>query len=264
MLERQRIDEAGFVRLEIVVVDRRAAGLQVGGDVARQRAFIVFARAAVAQALVGLAEIAELEVAHVGLPIERRHAAAVGQVVGLGRRELREMLRPVGDHHLHVPVELHAALGEQEGGRHHVLPLERAEALERLGHAGDLAGHGDRVITDLVPLLEDVGPGEGIGRAGADDGIVLGVELLGRERTVIDRPGAAFLGAPDRHETDAADAAHPRLDRADRHAGGDGGVDRIAALAQDLRSDLSRSAVLRNHHTFATYWPLGDSPLLCQ
>src|SRR4029077_12751442 len=91
MLERQRIDESRLVGSEIVVVDRRAAGLQVGGDVARQRAFIVFARAAVAQPLVGLAEIAELEMAYIGLPIERRHAATIGQVVGLGCRELREV-----------------------------------------------------------------------------------------------------------------------------------------------------------------------------
>jgi len=79
--------------------------------------------------------------------------------------ELRQVLRPRGDHHLHVPVEFHAALGELEGGHHHVLPFERAEALRALPYR-DLAGHGDRVITDFVSLLEDVRPGEGVGRPG--------------------------------------------------------------------------------------------------
>ena len=65
VLERQRIDDARLVGGEIVVGDRRAAGLQVGGDVARQAAFVEFARAAVGQPPHRLAEIAELEVAPV-------------------------------------------------------------------------------------------------------------------------------------------------------------------------------------------------------
>ena len=169
VLERQRLDDARFVGGKIVVGDGRAAGLQVGGDVARQAAFVVFARAAVGQPLIGLAEIAELEVADVGLPVDHRHAAVVAQIGGARGRELGEVARALGEHDLHVPVELHAALGERGARRHHVLPFQAAEALQRLGEAGDHAGHGDRVIADLVPLLEDVGPGEGIGGAGADD-----------------------------------------------------------------------------------------------
>ena len=45
MLERQRLDDAGLVVLEIVEGDRRTAGLQVGRDVAGQRAFVVVERA---------------------------------------------------------------------------------------------------------------------------------------------------------------------------------------------------------------------------
>ena len=37
MLERQRLDDARFVGGEVVVGDRRSAGLQVGRDVARGR-----------------------------------------------------------------------------------------------------------------------------------------------------------------------------------------------------------------------------------
>ena len=129
MLEGQRFDDPRLVGPEVVVVDGRAAGLQVGGDVARQGAFVVLARAAVAHPLIGLAEVAELEIARRALPVVGRNATAVGQVVGLRRGKLGEMLRPVGDHHLHVPVELHAALGKLQGRRHHVLPFQACRSV---------------------------------------------------------------------------------------------------------------------------------------
>src|SRR5471030_3034887 len=69
MLERQRIDEARLVVLEVVVGDRRAAGLQVGRDVAREAAFVIFAWAALGQPAHRLAKIAELDVARRALPI---------------------------------------------------------------------------------------------------------------------------------------------------------------------------------------------------
>src|SRR5262249_19008898 len=102
---------------------------------------------------------------------------------------------------------------------------------------------------------------EGIGRARADDRIAPGVEPASRDRAVVDGPGASFPGAPDGHETDPADAAHPGLERADRHAGGDRGIDRIAAAAQDLRADLGGPAILRHHDALAAHRLLGDLPL---
>ena len=168
------------------------------------------------------------------------------------------MLRAVGDHHLHIPVQLHTAFSERHARRQDILPFQAAETLERLGESGDHAGHGDRVVADLVPLLEDVGPGERIGRPRPDDLVAGRIELSGRDRPVVDRPGAAFLGAPHSHESYAADAAHPRLDRADRHAGRHGSVDGIAALAQYLRADFSRSAILGHDHALATHGLFGD------
>src|SRR5215208_3620099 len=59
MLERQRLDDARFVGGEVVVGDRRSAGLQVGRDVARQATLVIFARTAVGEPAHRLAEIAE-------------------------------------------------------------------------------------------------------------------------------------------------------------------------------------------------------------
>src|SRR5258708_36680158 len=116
------------------------------------------------------------------------------------------------------------------------------------------------MVAALVPLLEDVRPGERVGRAGTDDLVVRGIELLGRDRTVIDRPGTLLLGAPDGHEADAADAAHPRLDRADGHARGDRRIDGVAAFAQDPGANLAGPAVLRNHTALASSNLLGHAP----
>jgi hypothetical protein len=49
------------------------------------------------------------------------------------------------------------------------------------------------MVADLVVLIVDVGPGERVGRAGADDPVVRQVELLRRDRAVVDRPGTFLL-----------------------------------------------------------------------
>src|SRR6185503_16347641 len=55
-----------------------------------------------------------------------------------------------------------------------------------------------------------------------------------------------------------------RLDGTDGEAGSDGGVDRIAALAQDRGADLGGGAVLRHHDALAAHRLLGDPELPCQ
>ncbi len=264
VLEGEGIDDLRLVAREIVIGDCRAASLQIGGDIARQAAFVVFTRTALGQAPHRLAEIAELDVAAGAGPVAGGDAAVVAEIAGLRGGELLEVLGAIGDHHLHVPVELHAALGQLDTGLQYVLPLQRAEAVQRLGKARDHAGHGDRVVADLVALFLDVGPGERVGGSGADDLVDRGVQLLRRDRTVVDGPGAAFLGAPDGHEADTADTAHPWFESADGHACRDRRIDGIAALAQDFGADFGGLHVLRDDDTLAADRLLGEFQLPCQ
>ena len=174
------------------------------------------------------------------------------------------MLGAVGDHHLHVPVEFHAALGNLDAGLQHVLPGNRSESLQRLGETRDHAGHGDRVVAHLVPLLEDVGPGERIGGAWAHDLVDRRIELLRRDGAIVDRPRPLLLRAPDRHEADAADAAHPGLEGTDGHAGGDRRIDGVTALAQDRSADLGSLGVLGDDDALAANRMLCEFQLPCQ
>ena len=52
----------------------------------------------------------------------------------------------------------------------------------------------------------------------------------------------------DHHEAAAADVAGARIGHGQRKAGGDRGVDRIAALPQDVGADLRGEFFLRHHH----------------
>ena len=50
------------------------------------------------------------------------------------------------------------------------------------------------------------------------------------------------------HEAAAADVSGARIGHGKRKAGGDRGVDRVAALPQDIGADLRRELFLRHHH----------------
>ena len=50
------------------------------------------------------------------------------------------------------------------------------------------------------------------------------------------------------HEAAAADVAGARIGDGQRKAGGDRGIDRIAALPQDVGADLRGEPLLRHHH----------------
>ena len=58
-------------------------------------------------------------------------------------------------------------------------------------------------------------------------------------------------GALNRHEADAAKSAHPGLDDADGERGRDGGVDRVAALIEDVISGPHGPGVLGGDHLTA-------------
>ena len=52
----------------------------------------------------------------------------------------------------------------------------------------------------------------------------------------------------DHHEAAAADIAGARIGHRKGKAGGDGSIDRIAALPEDIGADLRGELFLRHHH----------------
>ena len=52
----------------------------------------------------------------------------------------------------------------------------------------------------------------------------------------------------DDHETAAADISGARIAHGQRKAGGDRGIDRIAALPQDIGANVCADFLLRHHH----------------
>ncbi len=116
-----------------------------------------------------------------------------------------------------------------------VIVGEAAPRLDRARHRHRMHAVG-RDLADAA-IQEPLGAGGG-GRAA---GAVIGDDLV------------AALGR-DQHEAIAADAGHRRLDDAERGGGGDRGVDRVAAGAQDVDGDQGGEgmggcgrAALRDH-----------------
>ena len=69
-----------------------------------------------------------------------------------------------------------------------------------------------------------------------------------RGLAIVDRDVLVALGGMDHHEAAAADIAGARIGHRQRKAGCDRGIDRIAALPQDVGADLGREFLLRHHH----------------
>ncbi len=67
---------------------------------------------------------------------------------------------------------------------------------------------------------------------------------------VIDEGGLAGVIA-DQHESAAAQVAGGGMDDGQRKSGGDGGVDRVAALLQDLDTGIGREVMHADHHAVA-------------
>ena len=132
--------------------------------------------------------------------------------------------------------------GERDGGLQQPVDAELAVIVGEAAPCLDCARHRHRmhaVGRDLADaaIQEPLDAGGG-GRAA---GAVIGDDLV------------AALGR-DQHEAIAADAGHRRLDDAERRGGGDRGVDRVAAGAQDVDGDQGGEgmggcgrAALRDH-----------------
>ena len=65
---------------------------------------------------------------------------------------------------------------------------------------------------------------------------------------VVDRDGLAARRDVDQHEPAAADVAGLRMGHGKSEADRDRGVDRVAALLQDVHPDAAGELLLRHHH----------------
>ena len=99
-------------------------------------------------------------------------------------------------------------------------------------------------------MKHPVGVGDGvpgIGLAvGAQKNVACGVTRRGL--AIVDRDVLAAIGEMDHHEPAAADVARARISHGHREAGCDRGVDRVAALLQNVGADVGCDLLLCDNH----------------
>src|SRR5207249_3233007 len=121
-------------------------------------------------------------------------------------------------------------------------------ALERKAQTVDLAGKRKRQRPVYVAVFLDRGPGEQVAREAAAQWEIGGIERARRDGAEIDHLDSILFREVDEHVSDAAEAAVPRLDRGEREAGGDRGIDRVASRGEDLGAGLGGESMLGGHH----------------
>jgi len=256
------VEDPGVVAGEVAGVEPAAAGRQVRGDRARDLAFVEVPRAGLGEPLQGPGEAAEPHHRRRPAPLAGRREA-VGQIAAPALLVARQDAALVGDPEGRVPVGDQPALGERDRGLEALRPAAAAEGLQRGRHAVDQPRHRDRVIALQVAVLGDGRPAEEVRGGAADQRVVGRVEAGRRDHAAVDGKAALLAGDPDQHEAAAADPAHPGLDRADREAGGDRGVDRVAAGGQHPGADLGGEVVLAGHQAaLGLDRGLADLPML--
>ena len=108
------------------------------------------------------------------------------------------------------------------------------------------AGESDRQRPMQVAVLDHGRPAEQVAGHAAGERVVGGIEAARRHHAAIQGVGGT-VGQPDQHAAAAAKAAHPGLEHAQCQRGGDGGIDRVAAITQRLGPDRRRPAMLGRH-----------------
>ncbi len=146
------------------------------------------------------------------------------------------------------PVEWEAFLGEADGGGEGGGEGEGAEAGEGEGETGDGAGDGDRAGADDVGVVLDGGPAVEAGVAFADEFEGIGTGGGGGLGTVLD-DDAGTVGEGGGEDTAAAETAHHRFDDTEDETGDHGGVDRVAAVAEDGDGGGGGEGVEAGDHT---------------
>ncbi|ABA53282.1 hypothetical protein BURPS1710b_A0298 [Burkholderia pseudomallei 1710b] len=211
-----RLDRLAPHRLvldEILLRDQAAALLHRCGDQVGRLAVVEILRAVVRDAREHRSELRLLE------GRARLQAAEVLIEVRLAA----ELLRRVDATLRELLVDNEAVARVTDRGRDHLLPLQLAEALLRLPHPGHRAGHADRAIAVQAHALDDVA-------------VLVEIHVLRRgERRALAIVEKVRLAAHvDGHEAAAADVARLRIGDGEREGDRDRGVDRVAALPEDL------------------------------
>ena len=147
------------------------------------------------------------------------------------RREHRDFLRQVRAGGVTIA-------GEFLGGRRDLLKLHRAEAPERRVDTRDLARHSDAEDAVARQVL--------VGLAVAH--VHVGARRERRSFAIVERVKGVGLRHIDEHEAAAADSARGGIRNADRQRGGDRGVDRVAALLENLDAGVRRVVAFRHDH----------------
>ena len=187
-------------------------------DVARDPSAVEAVRV-LADAPVGLGEV------WVRLDLVHRRRGPAGEVEVTSRGEVVEDLLVALDLPVEGLVDNEALVGDPPTGAEQGAQGAAAVALERLLPAGHGAGD-----ADAEPA--HVGLGElGRGLQARERGRL---EVGRRHLAGVDRVDPVALGVVDHHEAAAADAARERLDDAEHAGCRDGGVDSVAAGAQDV------------------------------
>ena len=196
----------------------------------------------------GLKDVGQVGLAQVGLGGE----VAGGQpAAGYEDAPQFVVLEELVGHHAErvyaVPAGGVSVAGERHGGRDYFGQGELAQPRVRLAQAGDGAGDGYGPESFEVLIVDDAGPAEVAdgGLAGELVHIGRGVEgALHREAD-----DAAAVAELIDHVSAAADAAGPGFDDADGEAGGDRGVNGVAAHLEHPHARLGGVNVLRGDHS---------------
>ncbi len=245
----QRHGEPRPVAGEVRGIDRHAELGEVGKQGSGRGTFIETAQTFVGETAQGRGKRRQRQSDRLPGPrCDRRQAGRQPQFSGV---RVLAQLGCGSRHHLRrVPVDREASIGQCCRGRDQLSQRYGAEALvgdaQAVGKAGDR--YRQRAMQVAVP---DHGrPAEQVPRHASSERVVGGIEAARRHHAAIDGMGAA-IRQPDQHGAAAAEPAHPGLDHTQRQRGGDGGIDRVAAVAEHLGADRCRKMVLCRHDAAA-------------
>ena len=220
----------GAIGAQIILRDQSTAALHLGHDQIGDLPAVEDVGTGIADELQRAREV-------VLLPQRTRHrGAVVREELRATRRELGEQLPVVRD--VVAARAVHdMAIREPDRGSKQRGPRERAEALPRRVQAGDATGDTRGEMPDEA-LVGHV-PG----------GIQIHVVCRtgGRGFAIVEREHLA-RGAAMHDESAATDVAGVREHDFERERDGDGSVDRIAPLLQNLHSGLGRERMSRHDH----------------
>ena len=153
-----------------------------------------------------------------------------------------------GDHQRAEPASGNAILGQPDCRLQHFSERPPAIAAKCVIETGHRAGHRHGGGALGVGEAADGGKPHRGGRQRRIDGIVPGGGAQGEGPLEIEGDGTGLPRQPDHHEAAAADPAHPGLYRAERERCRNGGIHRIAPLAEQFGPGPCGRDVLGSHH----------------